>query len=456
VTRRASASAGLALLLGGAALLRLDGIRYGLPLPVLNPDEQSVVPRAWSIVHGGGLDPGFYDYPSLLFSLVAPTQIAQEAPSYLGARILVALLGVAGVAASVWLGRRAYGPAAGWVAGATTAVATVHVSYSHMAVTDVPLALGVAAALALALTGRLEWAGLAAGLATSAKYPGVFLAVPLLVAGWGAWRRLSRAAAVAALAFVSTSPFVVLHAGEAWEDVTRVQRLARAGWLGFEDDHPTPLAFLDRLWEALGPLLVLALAGLAVAAVRRSRTDLVLASFVVVYCADLLTIDAHFDRYVLPLVPPLAALAGRFARLAALALALLVVPLAWSLGDNADLRKTDTRLAARAWIERELPDDGLVAFDDSTPPLPPSRTVRLELPGPGRRFDPDRDLERLRARGVRYVVATGAIADRVLAARERYRREARFYDDLRLRARRLYVVEPGDGLAGPWVAVYRL
>ena len=37
----------------------------------------------------------------------------------------------------------------------------------------------VTATLALLVSGRLEWAGVAAGLATSAKYPGIVLAVPL-------------------------------------------------------------------------------------------------------------------------------------------------------------------------------------------------------------------------------------------------------------------------------------
>jgi hypothetical protein len=82
--------------------------------------------------------------------------------------------------------------------------------------------------------------------------------------------------------------------------------------------------------------------------------------------------------------------------------------------------------------------------------------LRLELPGPGRPSDPNRDLARLRARGVRYVAVTGAVADRVLAARDRYPREARFYEDLERDARRVYRVEAGGDLAGPWVAVYRL
>ena len=456
---------GLAALLALAASLRIPGLRYGLPFPLLNADEESIVPRAWELAHGGGLDPGWYDYPSLLFLLLAPFQAFAEAPSYGAGRGVAAGLGLIGVAAAWWLGRASYGSLAGLVAGAAVAVATVHVAYSHVAVTDVLLTALVSVALALAVHGRLEWAGAAAGLAASAKYPGVFLAVPILAVGWGQWRRLATGAALAALAFVLTSPFVVWHAGAAWEDISRVQRLAAEGWLGFENDHPTPLAFLDRLWESLGPALVVALAGLALAGralvlkrhkLSAHRADVVLVSFTLAYFAYLLTLDAHFDRYVLPLVPVLGALAGRVRPLAVVTLALLLVPLAWSIADVRELRGTDTRLVAHDWIEANVPRSATVAVDPSTPPVAAARVVRLELPGPGRPADPERDLARLRSLGVDYVLVTGAVADRVSAARERYPQEARFYDQLDAGAQRVLRVEPGGELAGPWVAVYRL
>jgi hypothetical protein len=80
----------------------------------------------------------------------------------------------------------------------------------------------------------------------------------------------------------------------------------------------------------------------------------------------------------------------------------------------------------------------------------------LLLPGPGRPSDPNRDVARLRREGIRYVVVTGAVADRVLAAAKHYPREVRFYRQLQRDTRRLYYVKAHDGLAGPWVAVYRL
>ena len=456
LSRRRVSAAALGFLLLAAAALRLYGIGYGLPLPVLNPDEQSIVPRAWRMVHGGGPDPGWFDYPTLVMYLLAPFQLGQGEPSYLAGRLVVAALGVAGVAAAWWLGRNAYGPRGAWVAAATTAVATTHVAYSHVAVTDVPLTLGVTAALALLVAGRLEWAGVAAGLAAAAKYPGVLLAAPLVVAGFGQWRRLGVAAALAVVAFAAASPFVLVHAAEAAEDALRVQRLARAGWLGFEHDHPTPLAFLDRLWETIGPAAVVAAAGLAVAVARRRRADLVLAVFVLVYFAQLLTLDAHFDRYVLPLVPPLAALAARTRPRAALALVSLVIPLVWSIRADAELRKRDTRLEANAWIHANVPAGASIAAESSTLPLDAYRVTRLALPGPGRAFDARRDVDALRARDVEWVLVSGAVADRVLAARAAYPREARFYAELRRRARRVLYVAPGRRHAGPWVALFRL
>ena len=248
---------------------------------------------------------------------------------------------------------------------------------------------------------------------------------------------------------------MLVHPRQAWSDASRVQRLARDGWLGFEHDSWALFSFTGKLWSGLGPVLVISVVGLVLALRRRSRTDLILASFVLVYLADLLTIRAHFDRYVLPLVPPLAVLAGRQRALAPITLGLLIVPLVWAIGDDVRLTRTDTRVVAQRWIVRHLPPRASVAADSSTPPIG-RRVLDLQLPGPGRPYDPNRDVARLRREGIDYVLVTGAVADRVLAARSRYPREARFYDQLRTQARTVYHLEPTHGLTGPWVTLYRL
>jgi 4-amino-4-deoxy-L-arabinose transferase-like glycosyltransferase len=457
---RRSAAVGEAVVLGVilalALALRAVGAGAGLPLPLLNPDEENLVPRAWDLVHGGGLDPGWYDYPSLLFLVLAPSQLGLDEPSYGTARVVAVAIGLAGVAAAWWLGRAAYGRLAGIVGAVGVAVATTHVAYSRMAVTDVLLALGMTVTLALLVTGRLEWAGVAAGLAASAKYPGVILAAPIVVAGWFQWSRLARTAALAVATFAVTSPFVLLHSGAAWADVSRVQRLAHAGWLGFEDDPATPFAFADRLWDTLGPLVVVGGVAVAVAAWRRTRTDLVLLSFVAVYCLSLLPVEAHFDRYVLPLVPVLSVLAGRARWLAVAALVAAIVPLWWSIGDARTLTERDPRLDAAAWIEEHVPAADRIAADPSTLPLDPPRVVRLELPGPGRAFDPRRDVAALHRDGFGWLVVGDGVADRVLATAGDYPREARFYRQLARLRPAFEARTAGSGGEVRWVRVYRI
>src|SRR5437773_6430590 len=217
--------AALAVILAGAAALRIVGIAYGRPFPLFSPDEESIVPRAWHMVHGGGLDPHWFDYPTLLMYLVAPFQAWEGGPSYLAARFVVLVLALGAVAASWWLGSRAYGGPASAVAAAVVAVETTAVAYSRMAVTDVPLMLGVAVALALLVGGEIELGGLVAGLATSLKYPGVLLVVPLAVAAYRQPRRLAIGLGLAVVAFCATSPFVIAHLPSAAADAYRVQSL---------------------------------------------------------------------------------------------------------------------------------------------------------------------------------------------------------------------------------------
>jgi Glycosyltransferase family 87 len=448
----------LAAIVALAAALRVVGLEYGLPHGnLLNADEPNAVVRAWEMTHGGGPDPHpFFDYPSLLLYVLAPFESWQDEPGYLAARVVAVVIGLLGVAAAWWLGSNAYGVVAGAVGAATTAVATVHVAYSRPAVADVLVTTLITASLALLVSGRLELAGLVAGLAAAAKYPGVVAAVPILVVGWGRWRRVGIAAGLGAAAFALASPFAIRHPGEALGDAARVHRWARDGWLGFENDSLSPIAFTGRLWDALGPVLVLATIGLIAALVVRAPADRALASFALAYFATLLPLDSHFDRYVLPLVPVLGVLAGRLRGIAPVTLLLLVVPFVWSVRDTGELRKTDAREAALERVSRAVGDRPLVVDPGLPRPEPPVELVRLELPARWRAPDPLRSLAALRAADVRFVWVNGSVVDRVRAASDEYPAENRFYDALDRNARLVLRVDPNDTYAGPWTALYEL
>jgi 4-amino-4-deoxy-L-arabinose transferase-like glycosyltransferase len=318
--------------LAGAAALRLVGVRRDRDV-----NEEELVGRAWGMVHGEGLDPHpFFDQPSLLLYALAPFESWQDAPSFFSARLVVVALGLVGIAAAWWLGDRSYGVVAGGVAAVATGVAGVHVAYSRTAVEDVLAATLVTIALALLVSGRIELAGVVVGLAAAAKWPGVLALAPLAVVTWGRWRRLARGAGLALAAFAVASPFAVLHLGEAAGDVWDGLSDVRAG----NDGVLTPF---ENLWEALGPALVVAAIGLAVALAARERADLALASYVAASLFVLLLLGAGPDRFVLPLVPVLGVLAGRFRSFAPVTLLLLIVPLTWTVRDTRELRKNDAR-----------------------------------------------------------------------------------------------------------------
>jgi len=149
-------------------------------------------------------------------------------------------------------------------------------------------------------------------------------------------------------------------------------------------------------------------------------------------------------------------LAGRFRALAPVTLLLLVVPLTWAIREDKRLTRTDTRVVAARWIRSHIPAGANVAEDPSAPVAAGDRVLPLQLPGPGRPFDENRNLSRLRARGIRFVVVTGAVTDRVLAARNRYPREVAFYGALSTRTKVVYHLVPGGSLTGPWVTIYEL
>ena len=246
------------------------------------------------------------------------------------------------------------------------------------------------------------------------------------------------------------------YAFKEWKGSFYPEDLHQDGWLGFEDDPVTPLAFGVRLWETVGPVLLVAAVGVVLALRARERTDLVLLSFAAVYGLSLLPSQAHFDRYVLPLVPVLAVLAGRRTILAVAVLVAAVVPLWWSVGDARSLTGRDPRLDAAAWVDANIPADERIAADTSTLPLRGRPVVRLALPGPGRPFDTRRDLAVLRDEGVRWVVLGGSVVDRVLAAASHYPREARFYGELE-RLQPVYATHTErDRRARPWLRVYRI
>ncbi len=377
-----------------AAALRLWGIRWGLPdathLLSYHPDEFHSLRGALALA-AGDPNPHFFNYGSLYLYLVAIACLwhdsvlgqadllsallkgteahAEMAAWILDARIVTVLCAVATVLVVFLAGKRLFGLWGGVAAGASLAVAPLHVLHSHYATVDVPLALFVALCVyvSIGLTQRRTWrgcllAGAAAGLAAGVKYNGgLVVLVPVLCclltredgnggglespphhgkesdpphngglgsppyhggemsrphhgggkdphhgsreAGEGGAQDVRPLAAVAvvvaacALAFMVSSPYVLLAFPEAWKDITYELEHMRAG------EPPAAEAYGSGRLFHLHPAVVLAPLAALLWTGRRRTGMLAPAVFGLLWYAMISVARVRYARYAMPLEP---------------------------------------------------------------------------------------------------------------------------------------------------------
>jgi hypothetical protein len=415
--------------------LRVWNVNFGLPA-IYNQDEVAIMNRAVGLAPNG-LNPHNFVYPSLYFYALFAWEglwflvgrltgsfasladfervfFTDPTPIYVAGRLLTALAGVATIWATWRLGVRIAGARAGQVAALLLAVAPLAVRDAHYVKHDVPVTLLVVLALsavaAAAESGsRRGWvlAGVLAGLATSTHYYAVFVGVVGLMA-WLVRRPVGPAdagpsgrtrpaktfgdpvfyVASAALAFVATSPFLLIEWQTAIRDIVANRQIVvdrateSAGFLGSLGYYLTWLSS-----DGIGRIaMMLAGAGLVVV-MRFSLVRLILVlgfpALFFLFIAN--TVPA--SRYLNPVLPFMAILAGvavdwlvqqgtaaRMIGSAALAGA-VVVTTAISVRQNAFFGQTDTRTQAREWIEREIAAESSVLVQPYSVPLQLSRAA---------------------------------------------------------------------------------
>lgn len=406
----------LAALLATAALLRFTHLDAGLR-HTPHMDERYFVDNATHMLATGSLDPGWYEYPGLMFDLLLPVLAvvhASEPPApsaYLAGRALIATCGVLAVGLAWVFGRRLAGPYAALCAAALLTVSPVHVQTAHTLRPDVVLeCFALVAFLSfLKLDGSLRrdvLAGVALGLAVGLKFSGGLLVVPFVVARLRAPARVrgvALAGVVALLVFAVVSPYALLKAGSFGEG------LSTQLTYHYQEQPVAPEPYAHKLlayalvWEkALGwPSLVLAVAGLAWlggSAWRKrvppgsqgASTWLPFLLLPPLTAAVMASTGYFFNRHLLPSMSVIALLAGlalqwlltrsRLVGLAALGLC-LVFP-AWETSQYlAAIGRPSTRDRAADWLGAHIAAPARVLTN-----VPGLRTdpTRFELLRPSR------------------------------------------------------------------------
>jgi Dolichyl-phosphate-mannose-protein mannosyltransferase len=414
-TRRVTGwRAGLAALVVLALVVRLIGIRTGLPF-VYNADENAhFVPLAIGMF-GHSLNPDYFVNPPaytyllhVAFGLrwgferaaIGNAFAIDPGSAFTLARVLTAVLGAAAAGLLACAGARLFDRRTGLIAGALFAFAFLPVYYGHLALNDVPalapLCLALVGVAGVLQSGRMRdfaLAGIGLGLGAATKYTEGIVLLPLLTAAALApvpvasrVRGVVLAGALALGGFLVANPYALLDFS-AFQAGLQKQSEASAdggGKLGLTESSGL-VYYLKTLTWGLGWLAALAaLAGAVWIWLRDRRAALVLVPAPVLFLLFMGTQDRFFARWLLPIYPLLCLLAAwaavqaatwvaaRLSRratwpVAIAGLLLCAQGIVYSAHNSLVLAQPDTRALARSWMVGHIPEASKVVIEPIAP-----------------------------------------------------------------------------------------
>jgi hypothetical protein len=383
-------------------ILRVWGVHFGLPF-LYHADEPVVVNHA--LAYGmGDLNPHFFNIPPLvsyllficcgvycvagwaagIFHSVRDLELlfySDPSSFYLIARgVFGVFLGTVSILALYRLVKRVAVPSTALWASFFLAVNFLHVRDSHYIYVDIPLVLvlllgfGVFFRLAERSPGWRPHllAGAVIGLAAAVKYNGAFLAIPYLwiclrAVSWKRWLPSCLLAfAAAAAAFVLLNPYALLDHAFFMKELAE-QSAANQGGLPWLHHGTYSLA------GAMGwPMLILAVLGTLKSLWSRDARLQAMAVFVVAYYAVLCRFGQPYDRYVLPLIPFMLAMAAallagiqeRSKLLFWVLIPFMVLPsLLKTVHWDRLMSRPDVRTVAKDWVETRIRSGSRLALD---------------------------------------------------------------------------------------------
>jgi hypothetical protein len=502
----------LGLILLAGLVLRVLHNDYGLPYVYYVDEGSHFTKRAVEVFRDP--NPGYFQNPSaytyllhLVYRVVSIPKGGGEAvvDGYLGnaswvfevSRAVAAVLCLAGVVAVYFVGRQLWDRRTGLVSAAVLCFAFLPVAFSRIAVTDVgtlaPVALVLLFSVRIAERGGWRWcaaAGAAAGLAIGFKYtaglvllaPALAIALPLLARRDRETLRTAAAGllalgAAAVALFLLTNPFFFLDLRTAIHQLRGQAELAGNQDKFGQEGDTGPLYYLDSLLWGLGYVAAVCTLAGAVLLARRDRVRLALLLVFPVALFLYLSVQSRFfGRWLLPVYPALALLAGyafvrgldlvraraprlQWPAIAAGAFVLLWQPLAADARSMAVLGNTDTRQIARQWLAEHYPRGLRIVIEPAVPeryywPVRDGKPRKSERPQfvneiirdiredhveYGRTLRP-RVLERYRRRGYCTVMTFDLIRGRAASAGDRS--ALAYYDRLERESDVVYAISP--------------
>jgi hypothetical protein len=390
----------LALVLLVSFLLRIWGIKQGLPYSYNIDEATHFVPRAIAFF-GHDLNPHYFLNPPAYSYLLhgvfelwfgsgdaaVRAWVSDPTAVLVVARLVAAVLGTVAVGLTYVAGTRLFNRGVGLLAAAIFGFAFLPVFYSHLALNDVPtlgpVALALYGAGGVVRRGRRRdyvIAGLGIGLGAATKYTAGITLVCLVAAavcdGAGgtpgvAARNLALAIVVALGAFVLANPYAMLHFSEFHAGVTQQASLS-AGQdpvkLGAHQGSGTAYYLWTFTWGlGWGPSLAALGGAILLLARRKLGMALVLIPAPIAFIIFMGDQQRFFGRWLMPIFPVVAILGAygavelvrwlaRTRRLplavggGLVALLMLAQSVVAVIHSDLVLSRPDTRSLTRSWM----------------------------------------------------------------------------------------------------------
>ncbi len=400
------------MLLGLTLVLRLWGIKQGLPYSYNSDEATHFVPRAVAFFsHNYNpqyfLNPPAYSYLlHLVFELwfgsadaVRRAYATNPTELFVLARVVAAVLGTIAVWLTYLAGERLLNRTVALLGAAIFGLAFLPIFYSHLALNDVPTLAPVALAL-YGISGVLRngsrrdyvLSGIGIGLAAATKYTGGVMAVCLLAAAicdaagtpLTSVRRLGLAVGCAVLAFLAANPYAVLDFNAFHTGVTTQQSLAGGSdpeKLGTTAGSGTAFYLWTFTWGLGWAPSIAAVGGSVLLLVRRRLAlALVLLPAPIAFIVFMGDQQRYFGRWLMPIFP-IVALLGAYAAVelvrwlvsarrmpvllagGAAAIVMLAQSATTVIHNDVVLSRADTRNLTRAWMVDHVPAGAKVVVE---------------------------------------------------------------------------------------------
>jgi len=286
-------------------------------------DEAVYAGQAELLARTGGMDRWFIlasrgNSNFLIYQSIVAVVYRLVGASDTAARVVSAAFSILTVILVYLIGRLLYGHGPGYLAGLVLALSGYAVGLGRLALLDSAVTFFVTLAMLCLLkwhlTGQARWMaglGITTAIAAQTKVTSI-LVVPIAVVFlvvMGDWRRVWRRRTILALLLgvLALAPMalqiMVDHSQLASFLATSARRVSGVAWY----------FYFDQLWRAEGLVMCMLLAlGVLTTAIRRDVRDLLPLAWVGIFGLFLQVYPLKGFNYLLPAIPPLALLAGRF------------------------------------------------------------------------------------------------------------------------------------------------